>query len=219
MKSHFNHEKENYYWAQDGAQELRPEHAHLPRYRGTYCFEHNPKGHGMKATLVFPVGTGGFWLIAKFDEQMNYPEGEDPTPAGVWITFSRESFQIDELAEQQPVGEMISNDGDIYWTDRHPPMGAKLYTAPIAQTEQQPVRVVVDISGGAIHGVYADRPVTIYFKSDDPDDVAQLLRDLDESETDKDMEGEPIASWVRDAEIFSDIVDHYHNQAKESGND
>lgn len=29
--------------------------------------------------------------------------------------------------EQQPVGEMISNDGDIYWTDCHPPMGTKLY--------------------------------------------------------------------------------------------
>ena len=32
--------------------------------------------------------------------------------------------------EQQPVGEMISNDGDIYWTDSHPHMGMKLYTAP-----------------------------------------------------------------------------------------
>lgn len=41
--------------------------------------------------------------------------------------------------EQQPVGEMISNDGDIYWTDRHPPMGTKLYAAPIAQTAPQPV--------------------------------------------------------------------------------
>lgn len=32
--------------------------------------------------------------------------------------------------EQQPVGEMISNDGNIYWTDRHPSMGTKLYTTP-----------------------------------------------------------------------------------------
>ena len=34
-----------------------------------------------------------------------------------------------EMVEQS-VGEMISNDGDIYWADRHPPMGMKLYTAP-----------------------------------------------------------------------------------------
>ena len=42
--------------------------------------------------------------------------------------------------EQQPVGEMISNDGDIYWADRHPPMGTKLYAAPIAQTVQPEVQ-------------------------------------------------------------------------------
>ena len=42
--------------------------------------------------------------------------------------------------EQQPVGEMISNDGDIYWADRHPPMGTKLYAAPIAQAEQLEVQ-------------------------------------------------------------------------------
>lgn len=56
--------------------------------------------------------------------------------------------------EQQPVGEMISNDGDIYWTDRHPPMGTKLYTAPIVQTEQlEPVAwAVYDIAhGGSCH--------------------------------------------------------------------
>ena len=28
---------------------------------------------------------------------------------------------------------MISNDGDIYWTDCHPPMGTKLYAATIEQ--------------------------------------------------------------------------------------
>ena len=38
--------------------------------------------------------------------------------------------------QRVPVGEMISNDGDIYWADRHPPMGTKLYTAPIAAPAQ-----------------------------------------------------------------------------------
>ena len=44
------------------------------------------------------------------------------------------------LVEQLPVGEMISNDGDIYWADRHPPMGTKLYAAPIAQTAKPAVQ-------------------------------------------------------------------------------
>ena len=48
--------------------------------------------------------------------------------------------QQGEEVEQQPVGEMISNDGDIYWADRHPPMGTKLYAAPIAQTAQSEVQ-------------------------------------------------------------------------------
>ena len=34
-----------------------------------------------------------------------------------------------QLVKQQPVGEMISNDGDIYWMNSYPPMGTKLYTA------------------------------------------------------------------------------------------
>lgn len=40
-----------------------------------------------------------------------------------------------QQAGQGPVGEMISNDGDIYWADRHPPIGAKLYAAPAPAPE------------------------------------------------------------------------------------
>lgn len=47
--------------------------------------------------------------------------------------------------DQQPVGEMISNDGDIYWADRHPPMGTKLYAALSAQqSAQHPDDAAVD---------------------------------------------------------------------------
>ena len=48
------------------------------------------------------------------------PPGESITPL----------YAAPQPAEQQPVGEMISDSGDIYWADRHPPMGTKLYTAP-----------------------------------------------------------------------------------------
>lgn len=48
-----------------------------------------------------------------------------------WLSGPAEEDPV--LAGQHPVGEMISNDGDIYWTDRHPPMGTKLYAATVAQ--------------------------------------------------------------------------------------
>lgn len=76
-----------------------------------------------------------------------------------------------------------------------------------------PVRIVADISGGALHGTYADRPAVVLYKSDEPDDVLAQERFSDD-EMVKGMGGENVAAWVQEAELFSDIVDHYHNQVK-----
>ncbi|MBU0801639.1 MAG: hypothetical protein KKA05_11655 [Alphaproteobacteria bacterium] len=75
-----------------------------------------------------------------------------------------------------------------------------------------PVRIVVDISGGAIHGVESDRPASILFISNDSDDV----HGFDEGclvPTSENME-DPHAWWLREAELDGHIVDHYHNQVK-----
>lgn len=76
-----------------------------------------------------------------------------------------------------------------------------------------PVRIVADISGGALHGTYADRPAVVIYKSDDPDEVMDFA-DAPGAELLKDMGGKPVAHWEHEAELFSDIVDHYHNQVK-----
>lgn len=75
-----------------------------------------------------------------------------------------------------------------------------------------PVRIVVDITGGAIHGVESDRPAQILFVSNDSDDV----QDFDAPclvPPSENME-DPHAWWMREAELDGFIVDHYHNQVK-----
>lgn len=75
-----------------------------------------------------------------------------------------------------------------------------------------PVRIVADISGGAIHGVESDRPANILFISNDSDDVfgfdgGCLVPPSENME-------DPHAWWMREAELDGFIVDHYHNQVK-----
>lgn len=80
-----------------------------------------------------------------------------------------------------------------------------------------PLRVVVDISGGALHGVYATVPVEVLFISDDSDDIASQRETLHDSEMYVDNDGQIVAAWVmsstggRDA----DIVEHFFSQQSE----
>lgn len=109
-----------------------------------------------------------------------------------------------ELVGQAHAFELISGDAD----DRIEQMCAGL-NALLA-----PVRIVADISGGALHGTYADRPAVVFYKSDDPDDVLAQEGRYSDDEMMKDMDGQNVAAWTHEAELFSDIVDHYHNQLK-----
>jgi len=91
--------KQRFYNEEDHRTELWPEHAHLPLYRATYSFEHNPKGHGQQATLILPTNDD-FWVVAKFDEDLFDPDHPDrPTPAGIWCTYNREAFSNIEPLE------------------------------------------------------------------------------------------------------------------------
>lgn len=109
-----------------------------------------------------------------------------------------------ELVGQAHAFELISGDAD----DRIEQMCAGL-NALLA-----PVRIVADISGGAIHGTYADRPAVVLYKSDDPDDVMDFEATHGEHSLLKSMGDGHVAHWVKEAELFSDIVDHHHNQVK-----
>lgn len=78
----------------------------------------------------------------------------------------------------------------------------------------QPTRLVCDVSGGAIHATYTDRPAVVIYKSDDTDDVMAQEGRYSDDEMVKDMSGDNVATWTKEAEVFSDIVDHYHSQVK-----
>lgn len=78
------------------------------------------------------------------------------------------------------------------------------------------VRVVVDISGGAIHAVYADQPVTIVFVSHDSDEI-----DDEQAACDfRSLQGEPVALWMdgsdSDNGADAEVVDHYFQQYAKS---
>lgn len=101
--------------------------------------------------------------------------------------------------------EVILSEGDSQYIEQ-------LCTALNALLE--PVRIVADISNGILYGTWSDRPARVLYKSDDPDEVtdfagapgATLLKDMGDGY---------VAHWTHDAELFSDIVDHYHNQLEE----
>lgn len=77
-----------------GEDELRPEHQGLPQMRATYCYPDFPAGHGASATVV---QVSEEWLAVKFDEDMPPPEDcEDGETAGLWYTFRRDAFRLDE---------------------------------------------------------------------------------------------------------------------------
>lgn len=77
-------------------------------------------------------------------------------------------------------------------------------------SEINKVRIVVDISGGAIHGVMAGQPVEIVFVSGDPDD-------LDDDQYQRGFltpEGKRVALWMDgdDHGDHPDVVEHYFRE-------
>lgn len=77
-----------------------------------------------------------------------------------------------------------------------------------------PIKVVADISGGALHGVYAEVPVEVIFISDDDDDVSAQEETLGEDGLHRDTNGNLIASWylASDGGADAELVRHYFGQ-------
>ena len=77
-----------------------------------------------------------------------------------------------------------------------------------------PIRVVADVSGGALYGVYAEVPVRVLFISDDADDVSALEESLGEDGLHRDPNGNLIASWclASDGGKDAEMVQHYFEQ-------
>ncbi len=80
---------------------------------------------------------------------------------------------------------------------------------------REPVRVLVDLHGGAIHAVAANRPAEVLFISNQGDDVAEFMSSDYPAlvPTSEDMD-DPHAWWRHAAEVKADEVDHYFDQLK-----
>ena len=78
------------------------------------------------------------------------------------------------------------------------------------------VRIVVDVTGGAIHAVYAEQPVEIVFVSHNRDDIDdhQVAADF------RSIQGESVALWMdgsdSDNGADSEVVAHYFDQYAKS---
>ena len=79
--------------------------------------------------------------------------------------------------------------------------------ALVPADDQKPVQVVVDISGGSIHGVYAKQPVDIVFLSHDKHD----LDEYQEGQGYLSLDNEPVALFSNHVEGKGqpEVVDHY----------
>lgn len=74
---------------------------------------------------------------------------------------------------------------------------------------RRPGRVVVDMTGGAIHAVYAEQPIDIAFISHDPDDLDDHQAALGHVAPD----GHPVAIWrqqaIGSATATAELIAHY----------
>lgn len=86
--------------------------------------------------------------------------------------------------------------------------------AGLAQALRTPIRVVADVSGGALHGVYAEVPVRVLFISDDADDVSAMEENLGEDGLHRDTNGNLVASWylASNGGADAEVVQHYFEQ-------
>lgn len=77
-----------------------------------------------------------------------------------------------------------------------------------------PVRLVADVTGGALHGIYAERPAEVAFVSHHRDDLDDEQLQEGYAATD----GEPVAMWLQHSTGGErTVVDHYFHEFKNTG--
>lgn len=83
----------------------------------------------------------------------------------------------------------------------------------LLEVATSPIRLVADVTGGALHGIYAERPAEVAFISHHRDD-------LDEEQVREGYtatNGQPVAMWLQDSTGGEKIVvDHYFTELKKS---
>lgn len=123
------------------------------------------------------------------------------------------------MTEQREIQELLGRFG-VYG---QVPTGVatQIYNAALDEVSEinsklgeLPIKVVADVSGGALHGVYAELPVEVLFISDDADDISSQQEELSDDEMRRDTDGNLIASWAQASEGGGDaeMVHHYFEQ-------
>ncbi|WP_116894582.1 MULTISPECIES: hypothetical protein [Pseudomonas syringae group] len=83
----------------------------------------------------------------------------------------------------------------------------------LLEVSTAPIRLVADVTGGALHGIYAERPAEVAFISHHRDD-------LDEEQVREGYtatNGQPVAMWLQDSTGGEKIVvDHYFTELNKS---
>ena len=125
----------------------------------------------------------------------------------------------------------VTDNGANFWSITEPDdgtgevwLGGKWMASEISSAFMQrlvefkqpssPIRVVADISGGALYGVYAEVPVRVLFISDDADDVSAMEENLGEDGLHRDTNGNLVASWylASNGGADAEMVQHYFEQ-------
>jgi hypothetical protein len=79
--------------------------------------------------------------------------------------------------------------------------------------KQTPSTIVVDLTGGALHAVYATQPIEVVMISHDSDDIARAC-DGEPEHLALAVDGKAVYLSRQSSEIDADIVAHYRNQKK-----
>lgn len=83
----------------------------------------------------------------------------------------------------------------------------------LVEAATAPVRLVADVTGGALHGIYAERPAEVAFISHHRDDLDEEQAREGYTATN----GQPVAMWLQDSTGGEKIVvDHYFTELKKS---
>lgn len=171
-----------------------------------------------------------FAFVARTDDELAQQAGtlepwdnslthSDATYGGVvWRVLGYLSDRPDEAMQLQAgndeAGINLTCAAFQAMNDAYDNLAAGAYQTAQAQSaalvpadDQKTVQVVVDISGGAIHGVYAKQPVVIVFLSHDKHD----LDEYQEGQGYLSLDNEPVALFSNHVEGKGqpEVVDHY----------
>lgn len=169
-----------------------------------------------QAADVFKVGDS---IVVRFKRSIHEGAWTDPSApkASHSLLLGMSGFFMETTADGEThhiaVVPMHQFEGRIWPTDGSgKPIDLTLQERP----QRDPVKVVADISGGALHGLWASDPVDVLFVSSDSDDVAAHLEGDEPCLVNYGQNMDEPEAWnllsSDGSKSDSDVAKHYHDQ-------